>query len=75
MSVSVISGLTSSTARTNEAMMLNGLTIISQHAALRGDAGDIFSRDQLHPQLFPIDQMFRLLVDLIGEYTLLVWHK
>ncbi|XP_045785525.1 eIF-2-alpha kinase activator GCN1 isoform X2 [Maniola jurtina] len=60
-------GLTSSMARSNEAMMVNGLAIISQHAALRGDTSDIFSRDQLHPQLFPIDQMFRLLVDLIGS--------
>lgn len=71
MSCSVIAGLTSSTARTNEAMMVNGLAIISQHAALRGDTSDIFSRDQLHPQLFPIDQMFRLLVDLIGKWSCL----
>ncbi|CAH2210666.1 jg25907 [Pararge aegeria aegeria] len=63
-------GLTSSTARGNEAMMVNGLAVISQHAALRGQTQDLFAPDQLHPQLFPIDQMFRLLIDLIGNCLL-----
>ncbi|XP_052737701.1 eIF-2-alpha kinase activator GCN1 [Bicyclus anynana] len=60
-------GLTSGTARSDEAMVLNALAVVARHAALRGDTGDVFAPDQLHPQLFPIDQMFRLLVDLIGS--------
>ncbi|XP_047528363.1 eIF-2-alpha kinase activator GCN1 [Vanessa atalanta] len=59
-------GMTSSWASSNETMVMNGLAVISQHASLRGDASCLLSREQLHPQLFPIDQMFRLLIDLIS---------
>ncbi|XP_045491112.1 eIF-2-alpha kinase activator GCN1 [Colias croceus] len=62
-------GLTCTAARTNEAMVVNGLSVITQHAALRGDTtsdGDA-AQDMLYPTLFPIDQMFRLLIDLIGS--------
>ncbi|CAH2086956.1 unnamed protein product [Euphydryas editha] len=59
-------GLTSSWARADEATMVHGLAVISQHAALRGDCSCPLG-DPLHPQLFPVDQMFRLLIDLIGS--------
>lgn len=43
-------------------MMLNGLAVIAEHAALRVDC------EMMHPSLFPIDHMFRLLIDLISKY-------
>ncbi|XP_038215346.1 eIF-2-alpha kinase activator GCN1 [Zerene cesonia] len=65
----VQAGLTCTAARTNESMVVNGLSVITQHASLRGDtAGDgDAAQDLLYPTLFPIDQMFRLLIDLIGS--------
>lgn len=50
--------------------MLNGLAVISHHAALRPDPdadAKADGRDMMHPSLFPIDHMFALLVDLIGQ--------
>ncbi|XP_050665162.1 eIF-2-alpha kinase activator GCN1 isoform X1 [Leptidea sinapis] len=60
-------GLTCSAARTNDAMVLNGLAVITEHAALGCGADQLDGDDLLHPTLFPIDLMFRLLVDLIGS--------
>ncbi|CAH3879772.1 unnamed protein product [Pieris brassicae] len=62
-------GLTCGAARTNESMVVNGLAVITQHAALRGDSDDEGEavRDMLYPSLFPVDHMFRLLIDLIGS--------
>nr|XP_049695154.1 eIF-2-alpha kinase activator GCN1 [Helicoverpa armigera] len=54
-------GLSGPALRGDEQTMLNGLAVISQHAALRLDA------DMMHPALFPIDHMFRLLIDLISS--------
>lgn len=51
----------------DETMMVNGLAVIAHHAALRGDPGLDAEEDLLHPSLFPIDQMFRLLIDLISS--------
>ncbi|XP_026329507.1 eIF-2-alpha kinase activator GCN1 isoform X2 [Hyposmocoma kahamanoa] len=47
-----------------EPTVLRGLATISEHAAQRGGGGP---RDLLRPELFPIDRMFRLLIDLIGD--------
>lgn len=66
MSVVRVSGLTRSSTRLDETTTVRGLAVISQHAALRGDCSGPL-HDPLHPQLFPIDQMFRLLIDLVGE--------
>lgn len=54
-------GLSNSSVRSDESTMLNGLSVISAHAALRVDD------DMMHPSLFPIDHMFRLLIDLISS--------
>ncbi|CAB3252124.1 unnamed protein product [Arctia plantaginis] len=54
-------GLSGSAGRSDEAMMLNGLSVIAEHAALRVDC------EMMHPSLFPIDHMFRLLIDLISS--------
>lgn len=52
----------------DEKTMLNGLAVISHHAALRIDPdAETDGRDMMHPSLFPIDHMFSLLVDLIGS--------
>lgn len=54
----------------DEKTMLNGLAVISHHAALRPDPdadAKADGRDMMHPSLFPIDHMFALLVDLIGQ--------
>ncbi|XP_068630147.1 stalled ribosome sensor GCN1 [Battus philenor] len=52
-------------ARADEATMVNGLAVIARHARLRGDPCD--PRDMLRPTLFPVDHMFRLLIDLISD--------
>ncbi|KAJ8723024.1 hypothetical protein PYW07_004204 [Mythimna separata] len=54
-------GLSGSALRSDEQTMLNGLAVIETHAALRDPA------DIMHPALFPIDHMFRLLIDLISS--------
>ncbi|XP_075992954.1 lethal (3) 80Fj [Anticarsia gemmatalis] len=54
-------GLSGPAGRADETMMLNGLAVIAEHAALRDDS------DMMHPALFPIDHMFRLLIDLISS--------
>ncbi|KAM3961855.1 lethal (3) 80Fj [Aphomia sociella] len=54
-------GLQAPATRNDEATMVNGLSIIARHAALRSD------HELLQPALFPIDQMFRLLIDLISS--------
>lgn len=45
--------------------MVSGLTVIARHARLRGQPHD--PRDMLRPALFPIDHMFRLLIDVISQ--------
>ncbi|CAK1552697.1 unnamed protein product [Leptosia nina] len=62
-------GLTCGATRTNESMVVDGLAVITHHASLRGESGSDgdASRDLLYPTLFPIDHMFRLLIDLIGS--------
>ncbi|KAF9795685.1 hypothetical protein SFRURICE_003878 [Spodoptera frugiperda] len=54
-------GLSNAALWADEQTMLNGLAVIEQHAALRLDC------DLMHPALFPIDHMFRLLIDLISS--------
>ncbi|CAH0604472.1 unnamed protein product [Chrysodeixis includens] len=54
-------GLSGSAGRSDETMMLNGLSVIEYHTALRVDS------DMMHPSLFPIDHIFRLLIDLISS--------
>ncbi|XP_072943447.1 stalled ribosome sensor GCN1 isoform X2 [Epargyreus clarus] len=56
-------GLSASATRGDEDTMVMGLQVIAHHAALRGD------HDALQPALFPIDHMFRLLIDLRGSAT------
>lgn len=58
-------GLSSKALHDAEPVMLRGLATISEHAAQRGSGGP---RDLLRPELFPIDRMFRLLIDLISEF-------
>ncbi|KAG6461050.1 hypothetical protein O3G_MSEX012395 [Manduca sexta] len=58
-------GLTPTLAEEDEQSVLNGLAVITQHAALRGDPAA--RRDLLHPALFPIDHMYTMLIELIGE--------
>ncbi|XP_032513752.2 stalled ribosome sensor GCN1 isoform X1 [Danaus plexippus] len=62
-------GLASGTSQRDEGMVTSGLSVLTTHVALRGDAGSLYDPDQLHPQLFPVDQMFRLLIDIIGSST------
>ncbi|CAK1582375.1 unnamed protein product [Parnassius mnemosyne] len=57
-------GLTGA-AQGDEAAMLHGVAVVARHARLRGDPAD--PRDLLRPSLFPIDHMFRLLIDLISS--------
>ncbi|XP_014362251.2 eIF-2-alpha kinase activator GCN1 isoform X1 [Papilio machaon] len=52
-------------ARGDEAAMVSGLAVIARHARLRGEPHD--PRDMLRPALFPIDHMFRLLIDVISN--------
>ncbi|XP_059061266.1 LOW QUALITY PROTEIN: stalled ribosome sensor GCN1 [Achroia grisella] len=54
-------GLTASATRKDESTMVNGLTVITRHVMLRSDD------EMLQPELFPIDHMFRLLIDLISS--------
>lgn len=60
-----VAGLSNAALWADEQTMLNGLAVIEQHAALRLDC------DLMHPALFPIDHMFRLLIDLISTYAVL----
>lgn len=53
-------GLSGSAGRSDETMMLNGLAVIEHHMSLRVDD------ELMHPALFPIDHIFRLLIDLIS---------
>ncbi|KAL0893483.1 hypothetical protein ABMA27_013683 [Loxostege sticticalis] len=55
-------GLTRAATRADEATMVNGLGVIAHHAGLRDDRDPL-----LRPALFPIDHMFRLLIDLISN--------
>lgn len=64
----MFAGLSGPAGRSDETMMLNGLSVIAEHAALRVD------NDMMHPSLFPIDHMFRLLIDLISEYCCTQLH-
>lgn len=59
-----VAGLSGKALLDAEPTVLRGLATISEHAAQRGGGGP---RDLLRPELFPIDRMFRLLIDLIGE--------
>lgn len=43
--------------------MLNGLAVITHHVSARPHPDDA---ELLHPALFPMDEIFRLLIELIG---------
>ncbi|XP_041977566.1 eIF-2-alpha kinase activator GCN1 isoform X2 [Aricia agestis] len=63
-------GLSGGVVKCPEATVLQALGVVSQHAALRPPAQATPTRatdlpDPLHPPLFPIDHMFRLLIHLI----------
>lgn len=57
-----LAGMSLSAVRASEAAMLAGLGVVSAHAAQR--APDAL----LQPALFPAEDMFRTLIDLVGQY-------
>ncbi|KAI5634478.1 HEAT repeats domain-containing protein [Phthorimaea operculella] len=61
-------GLSNPTVRSHESATINGLNVIARHAALQPSKENLPpAQDLLHPSLFPIDNMFRLLIDLISS--------
>ncbi|XP_028035975.1 eIF-2-alpha kinase activator GCN1 isoform X1 [Bombyx mandarina] len=60
-------GLTKELSEKDEMTMLNGLAVITHHVSARPHPDDA---ELLHPALFPMDEIFRLLIELIESTRL-----